>query len=69
MPTELEELVGFIGHANPTIRLAAAEHLAAYSASDRKVFKAEDLKPIRNLKVLIRDDPVKFGIPSAQLRG
>ena len=62
MSGELEELVGFISHANPTIRLAAAEHLAGYSATDRALFKAGDLGPVEKLKVLTQDEPVQFGI-------
>ncbi|GJN76753.1 hypothetical protein PLIIFM63780_000240 [Purpureocillium lilacinum] len=57
MPSELEELVGFIAHANPQIRLAATENLVPYSTSDPEVFKADGLKPIKNLKLLIKDHP------------
>ncbi|OAA48384.1 putative domain UPF0507 [Metarhizium rileyi] len=57
MPTELEELVGFIAHPNPQIRLAATENLVPYSTADPAVFKANDMKPVKNLKLLIRDHP------------
>ncbi|KAJ2903759.1 hypothetical protein MKZ38_009411 [Zalerion maritima] len=57
MPTELEELVGFIGHSNPTIRLTATEHLVPYSTANPAVFKVEDFKPIDTLKILTRDHP------------
>ncbi|KAG6028593.1 hypothetical protein E4U41_000633 [Claviceps citrina] len=57
MPTELEELVGFIAHANPQIRLAATENLVPYSTAEPAIFKTENLKPIKHLKLLIRDHP------------
>ncbi|QPG94701.1 hypothetical protein C2857_006761 [Epichloe festucae Fl1] len=57
MPTELEELVGFIAHANPQIRLAATENLVPYSTAEPAVFKTEKLKPIKHLKLLVRDNP------------
>ncbi|KID92057.1 putative domain UPF0507 [Metarhizium guizhouense ARSEF 977] len=57
MPTELEELVGFIAHPNPQIRLAATENLVPYSTSEPAIFKTEGMKPIKNLKLLIRDHP------------
>ncbi|KYK59232.1 HGH1 protein [Drechmeria coniospora] len=57
MPTELEELVGFIAHPNAQIRLAAAEHLVPYAETQPAIFKTEGLKPIKNLKFLIKDHP------------
>ncbi|KAI5866630.1 DUF383-domain-containing protein [Durotheca rogersii] len=57
MPTELEELVGFITDPKPEIRALATEHLVPYSASQPAIFKAEKLKPINNLKLLIKDHP------------
>ncbi|PHH60005.1 hypothetical protein CDD81_2209 [Ophiocordyceps australis] len=57
MPTELEELVGFIAHPNPQIRLAAAENLVPYSTAQPSIFKTGGLKPIKNLRVLVRDHP------------
>ncbi|KND88728.1 Protein HGH1 [Tolypocladium ophioglossoides CBS 100239] len=57
MPTELEELVGFIAHPNPQIRLAAAENLVPYSTAEPAIFKAEELKPVKNLKLLVKDHP------------
>jgi hypothetical protein len=57
MPTELEELVGFIGHPNPQIRLAAVENLVPFSTSQPALFKADGLRPVRNLKLLVRDHP------------
>ncbi|KAG5950049.1 hypothetical protein E4U53_005520, partial [Claviceps sorghi] len=50
-------LVGFIAHANPQIRLAATENLVPYSISEPAIFKTESLKPIKHLKLLIRDHP------------
>jgi len=57
MPTELEELVDFIIHPNPQIRLLAAEGLIPYSLSQPSIFKADNFKPIENLKKLIKDHP------------
>ncbi|KAK4671095.1 Protein hgh1 [Podospora pseudoanserina] len=57
MPTELEELVGFIAHPNPQIRLVAIENLVPYSVSDPSIFKRENLTSVKHLKFLIRDHP------------
>ncbi|KAI6382411.1 hypothetical protein MCOR25_000707 [Pyricularia grisea] len=57
MPTELEELVGFIAHPNPQIRQVAAENLVPYSTTDVNLFKIEEFKPVKNLKILVRDHP------------
>ncbi|KAI1158200.1 hypothetical protein F5B18DRAFT_642075 [Nemania serpens] len=57
MPTELEELVGLVVDPNPQVRLLAAEHLVPYSISEPNIFKAENLKPVQNLKLLIKDHP------------
>lgn len=52
------QLVGFVAHPNPQIRLVAAENLVPYSTAEPSVFKASQLQPIKNLKVLVRDHPV-----------
>ncbi|KXX73412.1 Protein HGH1 [Madurella mycetomatis] len=57
MPTELEELVGFIAHPNPQIRMVAIENLVAYSASQPSIFKTQELLPVKHLKFLVRDNP------------
>ncbi|OTB06361.1 hypothetical protein M426DRAFT_116172 [Hypoxylon sp. CI-4A] len=57
MPTELEELVGFIADPKPEIRALATEHLIPYSTSQPDIFKVESYKPVKNLKLLIRDNP------------
>ncbi|KAL7628916.1 Protein hgh1 [Parahypoxylon ruwenzoriense] len=57
MPTELEELVGFIADAKPEIRALATEHLVPYSTSQPAIFKADNLKSVKNLKLLVRDHP------------
>ncbi|KAK4193688.1 protein HGH1 [Podospora australis] len=57
MPTELEELVGFISHPNPQIRLVATENLVPFSSSQPSIFKTNDLLPVKHLKILIRDHP------------
>ncbi|KAI0416984.1 hypothetical protein F5X98DRAFT_342660 [Xylaria grammica] len=57
MPTELEELVGLVADRNPQVRAIAAEHLVPYSISQPNIFKTENLKPIHNLKLLIKDLP------------
>ncbi|KAI5848169.1 DNA-binding protein HGH1 [Tricharina praecox] len=58
MPTELEELVGFLGSPRPEIRQLALEHAVGYSAgSQSSVFLEPALKPIRDLKVIVNDIP------------
>ncbi|KAI1128150.1 hypothetical protein F5Y10DRAFT_181394 [Nemania abortiva] len=57
MPTELEELVGLVVDRNPQVRLLAAEHLVPYSISQPNIFKTDNLKPVHNLKLLIKDLP------------
>ncbi|KAI0175934.1 hypothetical protein GGR52DRAFT_337335 [Hypoxylon sp. FL1284] len=57
MPTELEELVGFIADPRPEIRVLSTEHLVPYSTSNPGVFKSDNLKPVQNLKLLIKDHP------------
>ncbi|KAH8912575.1 DUF383-domain-containing protein [Coniochaeta sp. PMI_546] len=57
MPTELEELVGFIANPNPQIRQLAVQNLVPFSLEQSQIFKTEDLKPIKHLKLLIRDHP------------
>ncbi|PHH74735.1 hypothetical protein CDD82_4799 [Ophiocordyceps australis] len=56
MSTELQELVGFIAHPNPRIRLTAAENLVPYSTAQPWIFKADGLEPIKKLRILVRDD-------------
>ncbi|RMZ81825.1 hypothetical protein DV738_g2112, partial [Chaetothyriales sp. CBS 135597] len=55
MPTELEELVEFLHHGNTQIRQIACEHLVGYSASNAAIFKKDQLGPITDLKLLVRD--------------
>ncbi|KUJ07414.1 DNA-binding protein-like protein HGH1 [Mollisia scopiformis] len=55
MPTELEELVEFISHGNTQIRQLAVENLVPYSLSQPTVFKTNQLLPIKDLKLLVRD--------------
>ncbi|KAK9770239.1 hypothetical protein AB5N19_10981 [Seiridium cardinale] len=57
MPTELEELVGFIANPNPQIRLLATENLVPYSLSQPSIFKVDNLQPVKNLKLLVKDHP------------
>ncbi|PTD05297.1 Protein HGH1 [Fusarium culmorum] len=57
MPTELEELVGFIANPNAQIRLLAAENLVPYSLSEPSIFKNDKLQPIKHLSFLVRDHP------------
>lgn len=52
------QLVGFIASPNPQIRGVAIENLVPFSTSEPDVFKANELLPIRNLKVLVQDRPV-----------
>ncbi|KAF2205983.1 DUF383-domain-containing protein [Delitschia confertaspora ATCC 74209] len=55
MPTELEELVEFLHHGNTQIRQVAAEHLVGYSQTHVTLFKREDLTPVKDLKLLVKD--------------
>ncbi|KAF2009757.1 DUF383-domain-containing protein [Aaosphaeria arxii CBS 175.79] len=55
MPTELEELVEFLHHGNTQIRQAAAEHLVGYSQADLPLFKRNQLEPVKDLKLLVKD--------------
>ncbi|TEA11481.1 Protein HGH1-like protein [Colletotrichum sidae] len=57
MPTELEELVGFMAHPNPQIRKVAVENLVGYSQAQPEIFKTEGLTPIKHLKFLVKDHP------------
>ncbi|RPB23486.1 DUF383-domain-containing protein [Terfezia boudieri ATCC MYA-4762] len=53
MPTELEELVGFLGAPQPHIRQIALENVIGYSAHQPAIFKTEGLKPVKDLKALV----------------
>ncbi|KAH7077782.1 hypothetical protein BKA63DRAFT_532252 [Paraphoma chrysanthemicola] len=55
MPTELEELVEFLHHGNTQIRQTATEHLVGYSQSHVTLFKRNQLEPIKDLKLLVKD--------------
>lgn len=57
MPTELEELVGFIADPNPQIRLLATQNLVPFSTSQPSIFRSDDLQPVKNLKLLVKDHP------------
>lgn len=52
------QLVGFIGHENPQIRLLAVENLVPYSTSQPSIFKVNELEPVHELKILVADHPV-----------
>jgi hypothetical protein len=51
--------VGFIAHPNPQIRKLATENLVPYSTEQPAIFKTEELLPVKHLKFLIRDHPVR----------
>ncbi|KAF4126527.1 protein of unknown function (DUF383) [Geosmithia morbida] len=57
MPSELEELTGFMANPNPQIRKIALENLVPYSTAEPTVFKINNLEPIKHLKNLILDHP------------
>ncbi|KAF1983610.1 DUF383-domain-containing protein [Aulographum hederae CBS 113979] len=57
MPTELEELVEFLHHGNTQIRQIAAENLVGYSTAQPSIFKAQQLTPVKDLKLLVKDYP------------
>ena len=53
------KLVSFISHPNPQVRLAALEGAVPYSLTHPAAFKVNNLQPARNMKVLLRDHPVR----------
>ncbi|KAF4636977.1 hypothetical protein G7Y89_g1110 [Cudoniella acicularis] len=55
MPTELEELVDFISHGNTQVRQLAVENLVPYSLSQPSIFYTNQLLPVKDLKLLVRD--------------
>lgn len=55
MPTELEELVEFLHHGNTQIRQIAAENLVGYSTAQPALFKRNQLEPVKDLKLLLKD--------------
>ncbi|KAJ9300283.1 hypothetical protein DTO271G3_2400 [Paecilomyces variotii] len=55
MPTELEELVEFLHHGNTQIRQIAVENLVGFSTSQPSLFKRQQLLPVRDMKLLVRD--------------
>ncbi|KAF2859933.1 DUF383-domain-containing protein [Piedraia hortae CBS 480.64] len=55
MPTELEELVEFLHHGNTQIRQIAAENLVGYSTQQPALFKRNQLEPVKDLKLLVKD--------------
>ncbi|KAK0662635.1 Protein HGH1-like protein [Lasiodiplodia hormozganensis] len=55
MPTELEELVEFLHHGNSQIRQIAAENLVGYTTAQPSLFKRNQLEPIKDLKLLVKD--------------
>lgn len=58
MPTELEELVGFLGSPQPQIRQLALENVVGYSQGPQTaIFKANGLAAVKNLKVIVSDIP------------
>lgn len=65
MPTELEELVGFIANPSQQIRLIATENLVPYSTSEPALFKIDNLTPVKNLKLLVNDHPVSPRLASS----
>ncbi|PBP28519.1 DNA-binding protein HGH1, partial [Diplocarpon rosae] len=59
MPTELEELVEFVSHGNTQVRQLAVENLVPYSATQPAIFKTNELLPVKDLKLLVRDYEVR----------
>ncbi|KAI5308597.1 hypothetical protein KEM55_005330, partial [Ascosphaera atra] len=55
MPTELEELVEFLHHGNTQIRQIACENVVPFSLAQPTLFKRQQLLPVRDLKLLVRD--------------
>lgn len=58
MPTELEELVEFAHHGNTEIRQIAVANLVGYSTVQPSIFKINQLTPVKDLKLLVKDYPV-----------
>lgn len=56
-PKELVELVEFLSHGNTQIRQVAAEHLVGYSQTHTSIFKTDQLQPVKDLKLLVKDYP------------
>jgi hypothetical protein len=54
------QLVDFIHHGNTPIRQLAVENLVPYSLSQPSIFKKDQLLPIRDLKLLVRDYAVSL---------
>lgn len=52
------QLVGLIIDRNPQVQVLATKNLVPFSISQPSIVKTEHLKPIQNLKLLIKDDPV-----------
>ncbi|RAL06652.1 protein HGH1 [Aspergillus homomorphus CBS 101889] len=55
MPSELEELVEFLHHGNTQIRQIACDNLVGFSTVQPELFKRQQLLPVRDLKLLVRD--------------
>lgn len=53
------QLVGFIASPSPQIRAVAIENLVPFSTEQPSIFKINQLVPVKNLKVLIQDRPVR----------
>jgi len=49
--------VEFLHHGNTQIRQIACENLVGYSSSQPSIFKASQLVPVKDLKLLVRDYP------------
>ncbi|KAI4187525.1 MAG: hypothetical protein L6R41_002771, partial [Letrouitia leprolyta] len=57
MPTDLEELLQFLDHGNTQVRQIAVENLVSFSATQPTIFKVNQLTPVKDLKLLVRDYP------------
>ncbi|KAF2431225.1 DUF383-domain-containing protein [Tothia fuscella] len=55
MKDELRDLVAFLHHGNSQIRQIASENLVGFSTTQHAIFKTDQLLPIKDLKVLVRD--------------
>lgn len=51
----LKKLVEFLHHGNADIRKLASENLVGYTTAQPSLFKRNQLEPIKDLKVLVRD--------------
>lgn len=58
----LYQLVEFLHHGNTEIRQVAVENLVGYSLAQPGLFKRNQLEPIKDLKLLVKDYSVRISL-------